>query len=392
MTGAAARLVARRPGLVVPRPLPGGGTFPLTAVRTGPAGRVPVLVVPGGPGLASVLPFRGLRAAATRRGLDLIMVEHRGVGLSRRDGHGRDLPLEAVTVEAAADDLAAVLDATGTERAVVYGSSYGSYLAQVFAVRHPHRLAALVLDSPVLSVVDDLAVIRANRRRLFWDGAEPALAPMAAAVRDLADVVPPPELAHVVEVAYEFAGPEVLLRLLRARRAGRLRRTWRLLDRFDADSSSGVPYLVEPDLVAGIACGQLGFGLPPDGSPLDPQLRAPAPDRPAFRGEPYDLPAHLRALAVPLVVVSGERDLRTPRAVAERAAGLAPDAVLVPLRDTGHSALDGHQLAALDIAAAAVARATHRLPALAGRLSALPRRGHSRWLGTALRAVTAAGA
>jgi pimeloyl-ACP methyl ester carboxylesterase len=46
----------------------------------------------------------------------------------------------------AADDLAAVLDALGLVRIDLYGDSYGTYLEQVFAVRHPTRLRSIVLD------------------------------------------------------------------------------------------------------------------------------------------------------------------------------------------------------------------------------------------------------
>lgn len=46
----------------------------------------------------------------------------------------------------AADDLAAVLDSLGAGRVDLYGDSYGTFFAQVFAVRHPDRLRSLVLD------------------------------------------------------------------------------------------------------------------------------------------------------------------------------------------------------------------------------------------------------
>jgi pimeloyl-ACP methyl ester carboxylesterase len=46
----------------------------------------------------------------------------------------------------AADDLAAILDELGIARVGLYGESYGSYFAQVFAKRHPEKLRALVLD------------------------------------------------------------------------------------------------------------------------------------------------------------------------------------------------------------------------------------------------------
>ena len=48
---------------------------------------------------------------------------------------------------AAADDLAAVLDKLGVQVVNVYGDSYGTYFAQAFAVRHPDRVRAVVLDA-----------------------------------------------------------------------------------------------------------------------------------------------------------------------------------------------------------------------------------------------------
>ena len=48
---------------------------------------------------------------------------------------------------AAADDLAAVLDKLGVPVVSIYGDSYGTYFAQAFAVRHPGRVRAVVLDA-----------------------------------------------------------------------------------------------------------------------------------------------------------------------------------------------------------------------------------------------------
>lgn len=121
-------------GIRVPRPAGDGRTVEIAAVRTGTGRGTPVLMILGGPGVASVVPYRGLRKLAARRKLDVLMVEHRGVGLSRTDITGVDLAVEQVTLENAADDLAAVLDAAGVERAVVYGTSYGSYLAHALTL------------------------------------------------------------------------------------------------------------------------------------------------------------------------------------------------------------------------------------------------------------------
>ena len=50
-----------------------------------------------------------------------------------------------LTMEAIADDGAALLDHLGIEKAVVAGCSMGGYAALAFVRRHPHRLAGLVL-------------------------------------------------------------------------------------------------------------------------------------------------------------------------------------------------------------------------------------------------------
>lgn len=99
--------------------------FDLRYVRSGPRTSTPALIIPGGPGLASVLPYRGLRRRAAAGGLDVLMVEHRGVGRSRRDEAGHVLPPAAMRITAVLDDFAAVLDAESVDRAYVVGSSYG---------------------------------------------------------------------------------------------------------------------------------------------------------------------------------------------------------------------------------------------------------------------------
>jgi pimeloyl-ACP methyl ester carboxylesterase len=61
---------------------------------------------------------------------------------------GRSLGPAAALYSSAlvADDLAALLDALAIGRIDLYGESSGTYTAQVFALRHPHKLRSLVLD------------------------------------------------------------------------------------------------------------------------------------------------------------------------------------------------------------------------------------------------------
>lgn len=68
----------------------------------------------------------------------LIRFDKRGTGLS-------DRVTDAATLEERADDIRAVLDAVGSERAVVMGVSEGANLACVFAATHPERTSALVV-------------------------------------------------------------------------------------------------------------------------------------------------------------------------------------------------------------------------------------------------------
>ena len=95
------------PGVrTIERPLEGGGSFRLAYTRTGPEGELPILVIPDGPGLAAVLPYQRLRTTSEKLGLNLLMMEHRGVGLSRVDQNGADLPRKAIAITEVLDDAA----------------------------------------------------------------------------------------------------------------------------------------------------------------------------------------------------------------------------------------------------------------------------------------------
>ncbi|WP_115727314.1 alpha/beta fold hydrolase [Actinomyces culturomici] len=376
----------------VERPLADGRALRLEYLRTRTARRsAPILVIPGGPGMSSDLPYSLLRRLAARREMDLLMVEHRGVGASRRDEDGAELRTTDVTLAAAADDLDAVLDAEGVERAVVYGASYGSALAQLFAARHPGRIAALVLDSPLLDPIDDLRAARERLRALLWSGAAAGYEAAADGVRRLGERLADAELANLARFVHEYAGPDVLSRLAPAWASGRFPLLRRILEGAGSGEFSGrrTPRIMEPDLVRGIAFGELGFGLPRDGGPLDPQafVAAHQGEAPSYARGPVDLREAARRLRVPTVVVSGEFDLRTPGPVAARLASLAPGGVLVEVPRIGHSILDAHPLLALAIAQAVADGREALLPRMIGRLRRLPRIGAPALAGALLRGV-----
>ena len=133
----------------------------------------PIVAIEGGPGYPTTLSrdyylplFRPLMDRH-----DLLLVDLRGTGTSglincrflqsltvaqyatewvkgvRRCGLQLGRASDLYSTADAADDLADVLDALGTSRVDLYGDSYGTFFSQVFAIRHPARLRALVLDA-----------------------------------------------------------------------------------------------------------------------------------------------------------------------------------------------------------------------------------------------------
>jgi proline iminopeptidase len=354
---------------------PGNGQdFDLFYVRTGRKSVHPLVVIPGGPGAASIALYRGFRRRAAAEGLDVIMVEHRGVGMSRHDDSGADLPPEALTIDQVVDDVAAVLDDAHVDKAFIYGTSYGTYVAAGVGVRHPNRVSGMILDSPVLSA-DDIDAVRVETRRLLWDGDTPETADLAPKVRQLVDQdVLSPEATQLAAAVYGFAGPTVLRRQLDLLLAGR-RGLWSVLGlvaRFLFDRKA--PYRHEPDLVGRIGFRELNYAAVPDGKPLDPAVafHELATDAAEFESEPYDLIDEMPKFSWPTVVISGGRDLITPPAVARRIASLIPGAVLVSLATAGHSILDLRERAALDIIKAAYDGTASGLPARAKKLDSTP--------------------
>jgi pimeloyl-ACP methyl ester carboxylesterase len=338
--------------------------FDLYYVRAGRKSAHPLVVIPGGPGAASVGLYRGFRRRAAAEGLDVIMVEHRGIGLSRHDDQGADLPPEALTIEQVVDDVAAVLDDAGVDKAVIYGTSYGTYLAAGFGVRHPDRVHAMVLDSPVLSAAD-IDAVRAETRRLLWSGDDPETADLAPKVRRLVDHdVLTPAATQLAMAVYGFAGPTLLQRQLDLLLTGR-RWLWSgmaLATRLVLERKA--PYRHEPDLVNRIAYRELNYGATPDGKPLDPAVayREADTDTIEFDAEPFDLVAEMPNFTWPTVVISGGRDLITPPTVARRIASLIQSSVLVNLATAGHSIIDLREGAAMEIVAAIYDGTVERLP------------------------------
>lgn len=92
-----------------------------------------------------------LRAAFYRRLASfsrLILFDKRGTGLSERDGRFS-------TLEERMDDVRAVMDAAGSERAALFGLSEGGPLSMLFAATYPSRIRALVLCETLVGGTQD---------------------------------------------------------------------------------------------------------------------------------------------------------------------------------------------------------------------------------------------
>jgi proline iminopeptidase len=104
----------------------------------------PLLLLAGGPA-NSHLTFHPYFSALADR-CQVIYLDYRGRGKSARPARWTD-----ITFEQDVADIEGVREALGLERLSIYGFSYGGMVAQAYALRHPARVARLVLANTVHS-------------------------------------------------------------------------------------------------------------------------------------------------------------------------------------------------------------------------------------------------
>ncbi|QCO66632.2 alpha/beta hydrolase [Luteimonas yindakuii] len=163
------------------------------------AGLEPVFFLAGGPGQAATTLAGHIDAALreVRRSRDVVLVDQRGTGGSNPldcvDADGKPMPLEAAgaedadaiaryataclqglagradprfyTTSDAVADLEAVRTALGVDTINLVGGSYGTRVAQQYAMRHPDRVRTVVLDG----VAPNDLVVGAEFARTFED-------------------------------------------------------------------------------------------------------------------------------------------------------------------------------------------------------------------------------
>jgi pimeloyl-ACP methyl ester carboxylesterase len=160
---------------------PGSRALPLFVARLPALSRdrqpEPLFVLAGGPGLGASTFYPGAAAAFARirRTRDIVLLDQRGTGRSSplncafdeqqmwesaedqtarvmhecRAQLSQDHDLAQYTTSVAVRDLDLVRAALGYQRIALYGSSYGTRVAQHYARRHPEHTLALVLDGVV---------------------------------------------------------------------------------------------------------------------------------------------------------------------------------------------------------------------------------------------------
>ena len=120
-------------------------------VELGVASGTPIVLLHGaGCNLEDMRLALGERLAARHR---VVLVDRAGLGWSARNGRRGSSPAYQAAM------LRDVLDRLGIARAVVAGHSWGGALAASFALDHPQRVAGLVLLAPPLYP---------NLRRMTW--------------------------------------------------------------------------------------------------------------------------------------------------------------------------------------------------------------------------------
>jgi pimeloyl-ACP methyl ester carboxylesterase len=164
-------------------PVVARGDLRLHYVERGPADGAPVVLLHG-----------LLLSSRTMERLAAGLPDHR-VYLLDLHGHGRSTrprDVDRYSVDELTDDVVALLDHLGIERAVVGGMSLGANVTLQLALRHPERVRAMILEMPVFA--RGLPIGRPAFTALSWFFA--GAAPVLDLLRPGLSRVPLPARAH----------------------------------------------------------------------------------------------------------------------------------------------------------------------------------------------------
>lgn len=376
---------------------PGTLRLKVAAANNTGAPRGVLLLLTGGPGQPGV-PFAARLSAilsAVTRDYRLVLFDQRGTGdqalncpeLQTAMGSSDLTPPPARAVRICAsrlganrrfygtDDVVADLDALrqalGAEKWALDGVSYGTYVAERYALAHPSRVSKLVLDSVVphdgrwdLGVREMQAAARVLRLACAGTGCpgDPAadLAAVVAKRRNGVRVLDALTLLSIVDPTYRQAF-DVPTALHQAR-LGNLAALNGMLATTRSWSGTSARDLSQ-GLHASALCADFRYPWGTSASPLS--VRGGALARavkrvPARRFWPFDratatgngfiqqclpwaptpptpAPRAGAKITAPTLLVNGDRDLSTPLAWARQEAALTPNGRLVVVAGAGHS-------------------------------------------------------
>ncbi|HEU0024600.1 MAG TPA: alpha/beta hydrolase, partial [Thermoleophilaceae bacterium] len=293
------------------------------------------------------------------------------------------------------EDVEAIRRELGVERIALYGTSYGTKVALAYALRYPARVERMALDSLLEPTGPDplyrdtfAAIPRALRSLCRSACGSFTRDPVADVVALIARLRGEPLSGSLVDErgrrrrsaltrtdvfgvllagdydpALRAAFPGAVSSALRGDAASLLRLRRRA---FRVDGEAPPPRILSAGLYATTSCEETTFpwarGTPPDPAQRRRQAAAAVSALPAASFFPFDggtaLHTDLLALCgrwpmarpapvlgpgplpnVPVLLLEGEDDLRTPVEGARRVKALFPQATLVVSAATGHSAL-----------------------------------------------------
>jgi pimeloyl-ACP methyl ester carboxylesterase len=117
----------------------------------------PILLIPG---LGLDNTYYRLGEPLIRENFQTILVDPRGIGKSQKDD-------VEYTAELWADDYAALLDAINIKKAHILGSSLGGTVALAMGVRHPNKVASLIIAGGFSELTRSVEMNYALRKKMI---------------------------------------------------------------------------------------------------------------------------------------------------------------------------------------------------------------------------------
>ncbi|HET7650045.1 MAG TPA: prolyl aminopeptidase [Gammaproteobacteria bacterium] len=279
---------------------------------------LPVVFVHGGPGGGCTADNRRFFDPARYR---IILFDQRGCG--RSTPHAE---LEGNTTQALVADMERIRETLGIERWLVFGGSWGSTLALVYAETHPERVMALILRGIFLVTQQELRwFYQDGIQHMFPDHFEEFVAP-----------IPPAERGDLMRAYYQRLTSSDLEVRRRAAEA------WSLFEARCSTllpSESVVDHFSEPDVAMAIARIECHYFV-----------------NNCFLADDQIIRDAARIRKIPGVIVQGRYDVVCPPVSAWRLHKAWPEAQFRIVPDAGHASSEPGTRSALVEAMDAFAR------------------------------------